>query len=119
MLAEHWDFHLVKSLGSSVQAVGPIVEEQLILLPVQGEPPVRNPVGNTAYDSTEERVLPRVTWPEKQHMVKQNHWNRTGGLQECLWTQRCLSLLPSRTKYVTAAPGFHRTHSSLAMHIPD
>lgn len=98
MLAGHWDFHLVKPLGSSMQAVGSIVDEQLILLPVQVEPAVRNPVGNTAHDSTKERVLPRVTWPEKQHTVKQNPWNRMGGLQECLWTQRGLSLLPSRTK---------------------
>lgn len=97
MLAGHWDFHLVKSLGASVQAVGAVVEEQLIFLPVQAEPALGNPVGNTAHDSTEERVLPRVTWPGKQHTVKHNHCNTMGNLQECLWTQRCLSLLPSRT----------------------
>lgn len=98
MLAGHWDFHLVKSLGSSVQAVGAVVDEQLILLPVQAEPPVGNPVGNTAHDSTKERVLPRVTCPGKQHTVKHNHCNTMGGLQEGSWPQRSLSLLPSRTK---------------------
>lgn len=72
------DVHLVKSPGSSVQAVGPVVEEQLILLPLHGEPPLRNPVGNTTHDGTEEGVLPRVTWPEKQQVVKPKDWDRMG-----------------------------------------
>lgn len=78
------EFYLVKSPGSSVQAVGPIVEEQLILFPIHGEPPLRNPVGNTPHNGAKEGVLPCVAWPEKPHAVKRKDWDRVSGLQMCL-----------------------------------
>lgn len=76
-------FHLVKSPGSAVQAVGPIVEEELIVLPGHREPPLRNPVGNAPHDGTEEGMLPRVTCPESA-------WLNRGMGQDGWPPERCL-----------------------------
>ena len=76
-----------------MQAVGPIVEEQLILLPIDSEPPLRNPVGNTPYDGTEEGVLPCVTWLENS--MRLNGRTGTGWVvSSCAYGLRGVSASP-------------------------